>query len=134
MDDFDGTRYALPWGFDKNDFDCYANIKAPYSRGRKHTSIKDYHFENHKKNAHQNLADGDCGRSPKRFSGRLRNRSALVCFLFFCRTCACLGEACGAPQNERSEFWGLASEPTCIKTSTRPVVTLNSESYFCGWG
>ena len=119
MDDFDGIRYALPLGFDKNDFDCYENKKAPYSRRRKHTSIKGYHFENHKKNAHQDLADGDCERSPKRFSGRLRNRSALGCFLFFCRTCACLGER---------------SEPTCIKTSTRPVVTLNSESYFCGWG
>ena len=23
--------------------------------------------------------------------------------------------ACGAPRNERSEFWGLAGEPTCIR-------------------
>ena len=33
-----------------------------------------------------------------------------------------VGGACGVPRNERSEFWGLASEPTCIKTSARPIV------------
>ena len=26
------------------------------------------------------------------------------------QACACLGRACGAPRNERSEFWGLADE------------------------
>ena len=32
------------------------------------------------------------------------------------------GGACGVPRNERSEFWGLSSDATCIKISTRPVV------------
>ena len=30
------------------------------------------------------------------------------------------------------EFWGLGSDDTCIKTSTRPAVTLKSYTYFCG--
>ena len=47
-------------------------------------------------------AERDRGRTPKRLSGRLRDRSALdfSCRLFAVRACACLGER---------------SEPTCIR-------------------
>lgn len=49
----------------------------------------------------QKAAERDRGRTPKRLSGRLRDRSALDFFrLFAVRACACLGER---------------SEPTCIR-------------------
>ena len=65
----------------------------------------------------QKAAERDRGRTPKRLSRRLRDRSALDSrFSFGCGAGVCLSRrACGAPRNERSEFWGLAGEPTCIR-------------------
>ena len=40
-------------------------------------------------------------------------------FVLVCRGVCLARRAGGVPRNERSEFWGLAGEPTCIKTSTR---------------
>ena len=82
----------------------------------------------------QKAAERDRGRTPKRLSGRLRYRSALdFSFSFVCGAGVCLSRrACGAPQNERSEFWGLAGEPTCIRQAhvTVPKGNLPLKKYF----
>ena len=79
----------------------------------------------------QKAAERDRGRTPKRLSGRLRDRSALDFSLSFaCGAGVCLSRrACGAPRNEHSEFWGLAGEPTCIRQAhvTVPKGVFNNE-------
>lgn len=62
----------------------------------------------------------------KRLSAQLRFRRLWWSLLVaaFLHEGVCLsGGVGGAPRNERSEFWGLASDTTCIKTSTRPALT-----------
>ena len=76
-----------------------------------------------KRNISKTPPSGYSGRTPKRLSGRLRDRSALdFSFSFVCGAGVCLSRrACGAPRNERSEFWGLAGEPTCIRQAHTTV-------------
>ena len=112
------------------DFDCQLTELADFDylldKSRTETDSDDTRADNltrwrsnkrPKTKSIQKAAERARGRTPKRLSGRLRDRSALdFSFSFGCATGVCLSRrACGAPQNERSEFWGLAGEPTCIR-------------------